>query len=244
MRRICSGFVLYLIKKRMKTKFGAIIVDGRGKINGFVASKNRAGSYLRTKVTPVNPQSASQQAGRAIITNLSQAWRGLTQPQRDSWIAAVNDWQHTDIFGDLKTPSGFNLYMQQNGKLSKADAGVIASAPTPVDVDPLTNFTVALDNSGDTIVATFAATPVPANHKLIIDSTGPVPAGISFVKNKWRRVANLNAAVATGIDFGATYYGAFGDIQTGQEIQFRACMMNTNTGQTSAWIYTTSTVVA
>ena len=37
----------------MKTKFGAIIVAGSGKINGFVASKNRAGAYLRTKVTPV-----------------------------------------------------------------------------------------------------------------------------------------------------------------------------------------------
>ena len=33
-------------------KFGALVVDGRNKIGGQVASKNRAGAYLRNKVTP------------------------------------------------------------------------------------------------------------------------------------------------------------------------------------------------
>ena len=30
----------------MKMKWGALVVDGRGKIGGQVASKNRAGAYL------------------------------------------------------------------------------------------------------------------------------------------------------------------------------------------------------
>jgi len=46
----------------MKMKFGAIVVDGRGKIGGHVASKNRGGAYLRTKVTPSNPQTGYQAA--------------------------------------------------------------------------------------------------------------------------------------------------------------------------------------
>lgn len=228
----------------MKTKFGAIIVDGRGKINGFVASKNRAGSYLRTKVTPVNPQSASQQAGRAIITEMSQAWRGLSQEERDSWNSAVSEWQSTDIFGDLKTPSGFNLFMKQNSKLSKADAGRIDSAPTPIEVSPITAFNVTLDDSGQTANTTFAASPVPANTRYIIDSTGPVPPGVSFVKNKWRRITNFAAATTSGQDINTEYLAVFGEIQTGQVVQFRIAAISTTTGQTSAWFYITVTAVA
>jgi hypothetical protein len=44
----------------MKMKFGAIVTEGRGKIGGHVASKNKSGAYLRTKVTPVNRQSVAQ----------------------------------------------------------------------------------------------------------------------------------------------------------------------------------------
>lgn len=93
----------------MKTKFGAIIVDGRGKIGGHVASKNRGGAYLRTKVTPANAQTSAQNQVRNLFTSLTQGWRGLTQAQRDAWNAAVLDYSRTDIFGDIRNPSGINL---------------------------------------------------------------------------------------------------------------------------------------
>lgn len=244
LNRFCGGFVSIFTEKTMKTKFGAIIVEGRGKINGFVASKNRAGSYLRTKVTPVNPQTASQQAGRAIITSLSQAWRGLTQAQRDTWNAAVNAWQRTDIFGDLKTPSGFNLWMQLNGKLTKADAGVIPEAPEPISVYAPSVLSVAASEGASTMVITFAATPVPADSVMIVDATGSVPPGVSFVKNKWRRVSNIPAATATGASIKTPYVNTFGAFLQGQSIQFRAAIVSTLTGQQSAWIYYTVDVAA
>ena len=88
----------------MKAKFGAIVVDGRGKIGGHVATKNKSGSYFRTKVTPVNPQSASQNSVRSRLATRAQAWKGLTAAQRTSWNAAVNDFQRTNIFGDTVIP--------------------------------------------------------------------------------------------------------------------------------------------
>ena len=58
----------------MKLKFGAIVTDGRGKIGGHVASKNRSGAYLRTKVTPSNPNTVAQVQVRSILASLSQSW--------------------------------------------------------------------------------------------------------------------------------------------------------------------------
>jgi len=55
----------------MKTLFGAIVVDGRGKLGGHVASKNRHGSYFRTKVSQANQQvSIAQMSVPALLQSL------------------------------------------------------------------------------------------------------------------------------------------------------------------------------
>jgi len=55
----------------MKTLFGAIVVDGRGKLGGHVASKNRHGSYLELS-SPSQPASQYSANVRArFTTNLS-----------------------------------------------------------------------------------------------------------------------------------------------------------------------------
>jgi hypothetical protein len=51
----------------MKVLFGAIVVDGRGKIGGHVMSKNRAGAFMRTKVTPINRKSSFQTGVRSRL---------------------------------------------------------------------------------------------------------------------------------------------------------------------------------
>src|SRR3546814_20356183 len=74
-----------------KVKFGALMTDARGKLGGHVFSKNRAGSYLRTKVTPVNPQTSYQTSVRALFGAISPQWSGLSQAVRDSFNGAVAD---------------------------------------------------------------------------------------------------------------------------------------------------------
>lgn len=76
-----------------------------------VASKNRAGAYLCTKVTPSNPNSVAQVQARSILGSLSQMWSQLSESQRSGWNDAVQEWGSTDIFGDIKKPSGINLFV-------------------------------------------------------------------------------------------------------------------------------------
>ena len=87
----------------MKIKFGAIVTDGRGKIGGHVASKNRSGAYMRTKVTPSNPNTASQSQARSILASASQNWRNLTDSQRKAWNNAVSDWDNSSYISKIST---------------------------------------------------------------------------------------------------------------------------------------------
>ena len=212
-------------------KFGALVVDGRGKNGGHVASKNRAGAYLRTKVTPVNAQSPAQNSIRNRFTTLSQAWRGLTQAQRDAWIAAVGDYARTDIFGDLHNPTGFNLYQRLNNNLVTVGEAAIAVPPLPAAVGEVVASSIATAVGADTMALAMTAN-VPAGTAVKVFATAPVSAGRAFVKSQYRLIAILPAAEATPYDLKAEYIAKFGGIGVaGQKIFVKLVAINTTTGQ-------------
>lgn len=217
----------------MKTKFGAIIVAGSGKIGGHVASRNRAGSYLRTKVSPVNPQSAAQLTVRNRLAGRSQAWKGLTQAQRDAWNASVGAFAGTDIFGDLKNPSGFNLYQRLNNNLLTVGGAVITNPPLSAAVLQVLLTSIAPAAGAGTISMVLSGA-VPAGTAVKVFATAPQSAGVSFVKSEYRLITTLAAATATPVALGAVYTTKFGAWLSGQKIFVKIVFVNTTTGQQSA----------
>ena len=230
----------------MKTKFGAIIVDGRGKIGGHVASKNRAGSYMRTKVTPVNGRTTSQILARTRLATLATSWggAGLGDAGRLAWNNAVDLWKRTDVFGDLKSPSGFNLYQKLNNNLAQVGVAALTAPPQPAAITNWTTFSFVPDNTG-TMVLTFAATPIPTGFAILIDGTAPCSPGMTNANARFRRVTSLAAAIATGTDIQAVYVLKFGSIAPiGDRIFLRATMVNIATGQKGQPVQATALIIA
>lgn len=214
----------------MKAKFGMVVVAGSGKIGGHVASRNRAGAYFRTKVTPVNPQSTAQLTARNRLGTRSQAWRGLTQAQRDAWNSAVQSFARTDIFGDLKNPSGFNLYQRLNNNLVAVGAAAITTPPQPSAVLTvgLTSITPA---AGTGLIPMVLTGAVPAGTAVKVFATAPQSPGVNFVKSEYRLITTLPAATATPVALGASYTAKFGAWLVGQALFFKIVFVNTTTGQ-------------
>lgn len=216
----------------MKAKFGAIIVAGSGKIGGHVASRNRAGAYIRTKVTPVNPQSTSQLAARNRLGTRSQAWRGLTDPQRAAWNGAVASFAKTDIFGDLKNPTGFNLYQALNNNLLTVGAAAISIPPQPAAVSTV-NVTSITPAAGTGLIPMVLSGNVPAGTAVKVFATSPQSPGVSFVKSEYRLITTLAAATVTPVALGSSYQAKFGSWLVGQKLFFKIVFVNTTTGQQS-----------
>lgn len=215
----------------MKTKFGSIIVDGRGKIGGHVASKNRGGSYMRTKVTPANAQTSFQNSVRNRFTALSQAWRGLTQELRDAWNAAVADYSRTDIFGDIRNPSGINLYQRLNNVLLSIEETAIDTPPLPSAVENVVAGVLSGAVAVPALSLTFAPI-VPAGTKVKVMATAPMSAGKSFVKSEFRQISVLDAAATSPANLLAAYVAKFGSTGTvGQKIFVKIVAVNSVTGQ-------------
>lgn len=218
-----------------KVKFTAIVADMRGKLAGTVFSKNRGGSYARTKVTPVNPQSAAQTEVRSLLASFTQGFKALTQSQIAAWNTAVANFQSTDIFGDLKSPSGINLYTKLNMNLSLAGASNIVTPPIPSTVEGLILDATVCYSSPATLTIQSALAAVPAGHELIIEATPQLSPGKNFVKSEFRVIGTRSAATAFPITATIDYTDKFGAPVAGQKVFVRVKTINTTTGLASQY---------
>lgn len=215
-----------------KVKYSALVSDMRNKLNGSVLSKNRAGNYIRNKTTPVNPQTAAQQANRQQLGAMSSAWNGLTESQRASWRAAVASFPYTDIFGDRKELDGKSLMIKLNLNLLNAGQAQINSAPSSVAIPELaiTSGTATVAD-GVGLVVTPAA--IPAGFTLLVYATPPVNAGVYFVKNRYRLLGTATAA-AGAVDLQAIYDAKFGALSAGdvgKAVSVRCALVSNASGQ-------------
>lgn len=214
-----------------RIKYGAMIVDGSGKLGGHVLAKNKGGAYIRTKVTPANPQSVDQQTVRNRLTGLAQGWRGLTQVQRDAWNSAVQDFKRIGLFGDTIVPSGFNLYCQLNANLINIGIAQIDVPPVPSAVGALVTLSFTMASGVPAMSVTFTDA-ITADQAVILEATPGVSQGKNFVKSQFRQIAVLDNTDNSPYNALAAYTAKFGSVPAiGQKVFIRATVVNNATGQ-------------
>lgn len=216
----------------MKAKFGAIVTEGRGKAGGHVFTRNRQGMAMRTKVTPINRATTSQQAIKNRLSNVSDDWRTLTDAQRAAWESAASDAKRTNIFGDQYTSTGKNYYAYINGNLLIAGQAVVSSPPANTPATALTSVSLASNTTAAQTVG-YAPTPVTAGHTLVIEATRPLSAGVGFAKNQFRILTTVAAAAASPADTFTAYQTKFGTPVAGKRIFVRAYTINNTSGNRS-----------
>ncbi len=216
----------------MKAKFGLVIVGGSGKLGGHVVTKNRAGYAIRTKVTPSNPQTTFQANVRARLTTISKSWAGLSDAQRLQWNTAVDSFKSTNIWGDGVTPSGFNLFQKLNNNILLSGGTAITTPPTPAAVVGLTAFTATAVHAGASTLTFTVDSNSGATQFLEIWATESVPAGKTFVKNKFRLIGSIVSTTASPYTATTLYNAKFGAPgAAGKKIYFRIVGVNQTTGQ-------------
>lgn len=202
-----------------KIKFGMMMTDARGKLGGQVFSKNRAGAYIRTKVTPSNPQTQAQAQVRSNLATLSTGWNSLTAPQIAQWNSSVDDWATTDIFGDIKKPTGKNLYVKLNVNLLNSGQTAIAVPPSKIELPALMEVAVDVDSALNSLE--IANLPIFTDGVFQIEACAPVPRGVNFVKNKFRVISYETKNAPGAVIVSASYINKFGSVTNAENIFFR-----------------------
>jgi len=211
-----------------KVLFGNGVAQIRGSIAGNTYSRNRGGSYIRNRVTPINPASARQESVRENLSALSKDWGAqLTEAQRDAWTAFAAEWPVTDVFGQTVVLTGEQMYVRLGVRATQAGLPVLAAAPLDQNVDTLLTLSGAFDvGVGSLAEATFTPTPLGAGQRLQLFATAPMPPGINFVKNRLRLLQTFAAATASPADFEAAYLARFGSPLEDQKVVIECRVIN------------------
>jgi len=115
--------------KGMKYLPGLMVGELSGSAGNTTASRNRNGAFLRTRVMPVNPNTALQSAVRANLQGNAQNWKALTDAQRAGWTALGLLIVRSDSLGRTYTLTGLQAYISINQTLFQLGVAQVSSAP-------------------------------------------------------------------------------------------------------------------
>lgn len=213
----------------MKVLFGEIIVAGSGKLGGHVQSRNRGGPYVRTRVTPLNPNTPFQIAAKQTLAVFSETWRTLLQSQITAWNEAVDNFKKTDVFGEIRRPTGKNLFTRLNINLASIGIASISDPPAPTTIPEPTITGVTIEEGTNTFEIAFTGGSGTVGFQ--IWATESLSPGVSFSKPFFRLFTTEDGAVASPIDVDAAYRARFGDPVVGQKIFVKLVPIENTTGQ-------------
>ena len=214
-----------------KVKFGLVVTDARGKSGGMVYSKNRSGAYIRTKVTPVNPNTSRQSFVRNALSLNSKQWSNvLTDSQRACYQALADNNPVTNIFGDSQILTGIALFGKVNNVMRNLELPTLADCPADLAVTGLTTMVVTAGVALQAVDITFTDTPLPANHRLYIFATGFIGGGVNFFKPRLRFIGSSAAAEVSPFDAGALWVAKFGALTLGSHFGIAVAVVNETNG--------------
>jgi hypothetical protein len=202
-----------------------VVTEISGKVGGQSYSRNGGGAYVRNISKPLNGQTSAQTAVRSSVATLSRAWAGLTAAQQAAWNSFGALQIKTNRIGHKSPQTGFNAFVQYNQVLANAGIAQISVPPSTVSIAALTSLSLTAVHAGATTV-TYAATPVPANQNLLIQTTGNLSAGKSFVKNRFRTIHYAAAAAASPYVATTAQNAKWGAPTLGSKIFVRAYMID------------------
>lgn len=215
---------------------GAIVGQLSGRLGPAVASHNRYGSYFRAGTIPVTSTTEYAIAAKARLTAASQAWQGLTEPQRAAWIHYGQQNPIVNRIGEAKEPTGHAAFVGIYSRMHLDSLTPLTEPPIDPPSAPLTSIELVADIGLGGVNLTFAPTPTEADEKIWLLACKTNSHGIKFVENYKRFVATSELAEESPWDIQAVIEARIGALVVDQVLTVFAAIFDTVTGQLSGFL--------
>ena len=210
-------------------------VPQSGSVAGQTSSRNRFGQYRRSRAIPVNPNTTAQQAARDDFSAASQAWRGLTQAQRDAWAAYAATRPRTNSLGQTIYLTGHQTFVALRSLM--AAVGLALPTLPPAGASPELTTMAVTNVTATAFAATAMPTLVPAATAVQIQTSPPLSPGREF-NGDFRTVLVAGATQSAEIDVN-DMTARWGTLAVGQKFFLRARPVSIAGGE-GAWVTATT----
>lgn len=195
-----------------KLRYGTVVTDARGSVEGTTFSSGRFGAFARARRTPRVQQTSFSTEIRAGLETLSKRWSStLTQVQRNAWTALAAANPITDVFGNAHALTGHQIYIRANQLLIRAGLPTIDTAPPDQAITGITSSSIVA-TSPATLTVTFSPTPLAAGHRLYLSATPNLSPGKTPDKSAMRFIGVSGLAIASPFAAGALYTARLADL--------------------------------
>lgn len=166
-----------------KVKYGAMVTDARGSVDGIVYSKNQYGGYVRQKVSPVQPRTSRQQEVRNSFGALSKEYSNtLVDTDRTLWKQFAKNNPITDVFGNSQVLNAISMYQRVNRVLHELGLPSLTQPPINMDVESFPSVIVHMKANDNGIWAETTGTLTDPLNKLYTHLTPPLPGGVTNIQ--------------------------------------------------------------
>lgn len=190
------------------------------------ASHNRNGSYLRNRTIPADPATPKQLAIRALVQNLSEQWRDITQAQRDGWSSLGDQMTRLDTQGQSYTLTGLQAYTSINMNRDLIALARNDDAPALDVPSTAVSFTVSAAAGVPALSIGLVGTLI-ATEDLVIEISDQLSAGINFVPRSAYKFIQLEDEVTPPpFDALANWVAIYGALLEANKIFMRGRIIN------------------
>ena len=210
--------------------YGPIVQDARKKIGGIVCTKGHAGNFIRKKVSPIQPRSATQRSVRSNFSANSKAWAAGLSGNIAGWNALAKATPMKDRFGASVTLTGLQLYQRLSRNLSTIGQPAVATPPASLAATAPGALTAVATVTSQLLTVT-EANSLASSEYTVIYAGAAIGLGRRFVGKNYRFV---KAAVGTGsaptTDITTAYTALFGALKLNTQIHIMVKHITTATG--------------
>lgn len=226
----------------MKVKTGCIVTDIRGGLGNLTVSRNAYGLFAREIVTPLDPVSTFKTSMRLQFKQVSQAWRLLSEAQRNTFHRNCILFTETNVFCESSKINGFNLFMRLNYNRSFIFSSILNICPPPSITPSVSSFTVSAVASLNRITVIYIPL-VPVNHYLFVYASNHVSAGLSQNSVDYKLIQSFSRASNTTLNIRPNHFERFpSPLVFGEKIFVKLCVLNYTTGIMSLPAYSYSII--
>lgn len=210
---------------------GSIMSDIRGAVGSQVYSRNTFGPLIRTRTAPDPTVTARRGIVQAIWLTVAGRWNtALSNNQRTAWDVWAREAASSKSPLTPKALNGRSAFMRLNQRLGLYAAAYLDNPPLHQQVEQLTALGLTADADAEILSLTFAPSPLPANHAMVIFATAALNTGRMFSGDQQLFLLYLVPAATSPQNIYLEWDERSGPLPPAQKIFVRANLLNTTNG--------------